>query len=128
MADELNDTTIADKPEMQQALSQLQHLASKPEGLSNTGLVHTILSEVGYEPKHTFSNGITRADRLELALKDISHLLDDELSKSHAVSTQAVKEIQAIVGRALKPPKVEQKNEHQAESAGRTVSIVRMTR
>ena len=49
MADELNDTTIADKPEMQQALSQLQHLASKPEGLSNTGLVHTILSEVGYE-------------------------------------------------------------------------------
>src|ERR1700731_4492418 len=116
-------------PEMQQALSQLQHLASKPEGLANTKLVHTILAEAGYEPKPTLNNSIARVDRLERALKDIGRMVDDELSKSHTVSPQAAKEIQAIVGAALKPPKIEEKNQHtgeQTQTAQRPVSIARM--
>jgi hypothetical protein len=114
--------------EMEQALGQLQHLASTPEGLSNTKLVHTILTEVGYEPKHTLNNGITHTD-LKRALTDIAHLLDDELSKSHSVSSQTTKEIQAIVGAALRP-KVEEKNSHAVDhtESVRSVSIARMVR
>jgi len=113
--------------EMDQALSQLQHLASTPDGLSNPKLVHTILSEVGYEPKPTLNNGIAHSDRVKHALIDIGQMLDDELSKSHSISPQAAKEIQTIVGAALKPKVENQHNVEQTETVQRSVSITRMT-